>query len=81
MYHQLVVEQKILICSKKARPSSTHSETWVKRAPDGLASSPIWSTYFPLPENPSAATSCEKFGMHTINRDNIVRYNNKHANN
>ncbi len=24
---------------------------------------------------------CEKFGMHTINRDTIVRYNNKHANN
>ncbi len=25
--------------------------------------------------------TCEKFGMHTINRDTIVRYNNKHANN
>ena len=24
---------------------------------------------------------CEKFGMHTINRDTIVRYKNKHANN
>ncbi len=24
---------------------------------------------------------CEKFGMHTINRATIVRYNNKHANN
>ncbi len=23
---------------------------------------------------------CEKFGMHTINRATIVRYNNKHAN-
>ncbi len=31
--------------------------------------------------DPFVVYVCEKFGMHTINRDTIVRYNNKHANN
>ena len=45
-----------------------------RKGPDGIPAASwngyVWKKY-----------ECEKFGMHTINRDTIVRYKNKHANN